>query len=69
MVVAYTDGASEARNDADEEFGEERLCDLLGSLRDRSAAEVCTSVLDAIRTFRGSRQDQDDVTLMVVKAS
>jgi serine phosphatase RsbU (regulator of sigma subunit) len=68
MVVAHTDGVNEARNPADEEFGDARLIDLLDGCRDRAASEVCAAVLDAIRAFRGGRQDQDDVTVMVVKA-
>ena len=68
MLVAYTDGVSEARNDADEEFGEDRLAQLIDSLRDRGAADVCAAVLDSVRQFRAGRQDQDDVTVMVVKA-
>jgi serine phosphatase RsbU (regulator of sigma subunit) len=68
LLVAYTDGVSEARNDADDEFGEARLVALIEDCRTRSAADVCATVLEAIRAFRGSRQDQDDATLMVVKA-
>jgi serine phosphatase RsbU (regulator of sigma subunit) len=68
LLVAYTDGVSEARNEADEEFGEDRICELIDSCGDRTAAEVCAAVLEAIRVYRGSRQDQDDVTVMVIKA-
>jgi len=68
LLVAYTDGVSEARNEADEEFGEARLSALLAGCRHESAARVCATVLDAIRSFRGGHQDQDDVTVMVVKA-
>ena len=68
LLVAYTDGVSEALNDTDDEFGEARLMTLIEGCRDRSAAEVCATVLEAIRAFRGSRQDQDDVTALVVKA-
>jgi len=68
LLVAYTDGVSEALNEADDEFGEARLMQLIEGCRDRSAAEVCATVLEAIRAFRGSRQDQDDVTALVVKA-
>ena len=68
LLVAYTDGVSEARNEADDEFGEARLMQLIEGCRDRSAADVCATVLEAIRAFRGSRQDQDDVTALVVKA-
>jgi sigma-B regulation protein RsbU (phosphoserine phosphatase) len=68
MLVAYTDGVSEARNDSDDEFGDDRLVRLLDGCRDRDAAAVCATILTVVREFRGSRQDQDDVTVMVVKA-
>jgi serine phosphatase RsbU (regulator of sigma subunit) len=69
MLVAYTDGVSEAINESGDEFGEQRLVQLLQLSRAQSAADVCAAVLDAVRIHRGSRQDQDDVTVMVVKAS
>ena len=68
LVLAYTDGVSEARNDADEEFGEARLMELIEGCHARSAAEICSTLLGAVREFRGLRQDQDDVTVLVVKA-
>ncbi len=68
VFVAYTDGVSEARNAADEEFGDDALADLIEQVRDESAAQICTRVLDTIREFRGTRQDQDDVTVLVLKA-
>ena len=67
MLVAYTDGVTDALNDAGEEYPEEDLLDLLDRRRDRSAADVCAAVLDAVRAHRGLRQDQDDVTVMVIK--
>ena len=68
VFVAYTDGVSEARNAADEEFGDDPLADVIEQVRDESAAHICARVLDTIREFRGTRQDQDDVTVLVVKA-
>ena len=68
MLVTYTDGVSEARNDSDDEFGDDRLVTLLNGCREQDAAAVCATILSAVRAFRGSRQDQDDVTVMVVKA-
>jgi serine phosphatase RsbU (regulator of sigma subunit) len=68
IFVAYTDGVSEARNAADDEFGDDRLAHLIDQLRDDSASQICAGVLATIRDFRGARQDQDDVTVMVVKA-
>ena len=66
--MAYTDGVSEACNDAGDEFGETRLSELISTHRRLSASAICATVLDTVRAHRGSRQDQDDVTVMVVKA-
>ena len=68
LLVAYTDGVSEACNHDDEEFGDHRLAELVGAHGRSSAAELCSGILDAVRRHRGSRQDQDDVTVLVVRA-
>lgn len=68
VLVTYTDGVSEARNHADEEFGEGGLIQVIEGCRDAGAAPICSTVLDTIRDYRGANQDQDDVTVMVVKA-
>jgi sigma-B regulation protein RsbU (phosphoserine phosphatase) len=67
MLIAYTDGVTDALNEAGEEYREEFLLELLESHRDRSAADICAAVLGAVRAHRGLRQDQDDVTVMVIK--
>ncbi|HYE86391.1 MAG TPA: SpoIIE family protein phosphatase [Vicinamibacterales bacterium] len=67
VFVAYTDGVNEACNATDEEFGEARLMELVTAGRDRSAVDICAMVLDAVRVHRGLVQDQDDMTVMVVK--
>jgi len=68
VLVAVTDGVYDALDHAGQEFGDTRLANVLREGRDRSAAELCTAILDAVRTHRGARQDQDDVTAMVIKA-
>jgi phosphoserine phosphatase RsbU/P len=67
LFVAFTDGVSEAVNESGEEFAEARLVEIVAAARHHSAAQICATVLDTIRAYRGSRQDQDDVTVMVVK--
>ena len=67
-LLAFTDGVTEAQNETGEEFGDDVLGRLLAETRDRPAAQICEMILHAVRTHRGSRQDQDDVTVMVVRA-
>ena len=67
-MILYTDGVSEARNARDEEFGEERIRKLAGSLpHDLPAREVAERILAELRRFLGKTQPQDDVTLLVLQ--
>ena len=68
ILLAFTDGANEAQNDRGEEFGEAALSELLVQAHDQSAARICEMILHAVRVHRGSRQDQDDVTVMILKS-
>lgn len=67
-LVLFTDGVSEAVNARDEEFGEERLAQLISALRDRGAHELKNRILQTVSSFTGGRA-QDDATLVVVAVS
>ena len=64
-VVLFTDGVTEARNAADEEFGEARLLRTLEEHRALSADELQARILATVAEFSGSRW-QDDATLLVL---
>ena len=61
----YTDGLTEARNDALEFYGMERLTQLLIDLTDESAESLVKLCLDDLHVFRPLRPI-DDVTLVLV---
>src|SRR6266403_324208 len=64
-MVLYTDGVTEACNSADEEFGEERLLQVLQQDPARSAIDIQKNILQAAAEFsRGPWRD--DATLLVV---
>ena len=68
-VVLYTDGISEATNAGGEQFGEERLVELVESLpRELSARRVAERILEALHEFLGAVEPQDDMTLLVLRA-
>ena len=67
-LVLFTDGVTEAANARDEEFGEERLAQLISALRDRGANELKNRILKSVSTFTAGRA-QDDATLVVVAVS
>jgi sigma-B regulation protein RsbU (phosphoserine phosphatase) len=66
-LVLFTDGLTEARDAADEEFGEERLVAAAVAHRACSAPALQARLVDAVAAFTGGRL-QDDATLMVLAA-
>ncbi|HEU4693931.1 MAG TPA: SpoIIE family protein phosphatase [Vicinamibacterales bacterium] len=66
LFAIYTDGITEALNQRDEEFGEERLLDVMRSARDLSPSQIVTTVFDEVRRFTGGQQ-RDDLTLIVAR--
>jgi len=68
-LVCYTDGVTEATDPAGEQFGEERLYELIESMpRDLGAREIAERILAALATHLGEHEPQDDVTLLVLRA-
>jgi sigma-B regulation protein RsbU (phosphoserine phosphatase) len=65
-VVLFTDGVSEARR-GDEDFGDERLIDVVRAHRQLGAAELQEKIVEAITSFT-SGSFGDDVTLVVIAA-
>src|SRR6267143_3104877 len=64
-MVLYTDGVTEASNSEDEEFGEDRVLQVLQQDPTRTAVEIQKNILQAAAQFsRGPWQD--DATLLVV---
>jgi serine phosphatase RsbU (regulator of sigma subunit) len=67
-IVLYTDGITEARDAAGEEFGEERLVSLVRGLRPSvSAAEIVGAIQDAVARHEPAPESSDDRTVLVVK--
>jgi sigma-B regulation protein RsbU (phosphoserine phosphatase) len=64
-VVLYTDGLTEAVNASGEEFGEERLHQLMAEWRQQSADELQQRLMTEVREFCGDHF-QDDATLLVL---
>ena len=65
-LVFYTDGITELRNSFGEEFGEERLIQLIRDHRGKSPRELKNEVMKALRAFTRRSTFQDDVTLIIV---
>lgn len=66
VLCMYTDGLTEAHNEEGEEFGVDRLIELVRSLRERPAQEIVQQVLREIHEW--GEPGQDDRTAVIVKA-
>jgi phosphoserine phosphatase RsbU/P len=64
-LLFYTDGLPEARNAAGEEYGIDRIADLVVSVSRAPSAMVDTYVRD-VAAFRGAGTVEDDVTIFAV---
>jgi hypothetical protein len=67
VFVFYTDGISESMNKNGEEFGEERLGQLINQHAQESAVTLLDSITREITTFAGGANQHDDFTMVVVR--
>ncbi|MBN2381921.1 SpoIIE family protein phosphatase [bacterium] len=67
LIVMYTDGITEAFNDKSEEFGEERLMEVIRTNHQLSAPDLVKSIIDAVVSFAAGEPQTDDITLIVLK--
>ena len=69
VLIAFTDGVSEAMNAADEDFGEDRIVAVAAPLREGPPAGVMAAIEAAVTAFRGERDLLDDYTLLVARVT
>jgi len=67
IVVACTDGITEAMDRDDEEFGQERLVQLVAKERALPAAELVQSVLTEVDLFSRGGTHEDDRVILIMK--
>jgi len=66
-LVVFSDGLTEATNDRDEFFGDERLQADLPILPRRSARDIGTGLVAAVDEFVGDARPHDDLSLIVLR--
>ena len=67
ILVCYTDGVTEAIDEAEEPLGVSRLIDVVTAHREESAAGVLAAIVERLIGFTGDRAPFDDVTMLVIK--
>ena len=67
LLVIYTDGVTEAPDQAREEFGESRLLEIVRAHQQQPVKEILSAILDEVQQFSGASQ-ADDLTLVIARA-
>ncbi len=67
ILCVYSDGVTEAQDEADEYFGDERLIESIEKRRDKPLDEVLAGVLSDLHAFLGITPANDDITLLLLR--
>jgi sigma-B regulation protein RsbU (phosphoserine phosphatase) len=66
-LLLYTDGLSEARDQCDREYGDDRLPALVGECHQLPAVALVNRLLEDVSEFSSARPKADDLTVMAIE--
>ncbi|NJN41965.1 MAG: SpoIIE family protein phosphatase [Flammeovirgaceae bacterium] len=67
MLVLYTDGITEAKNGKGQEFGYDRLADIVNQVNGHTPHEMQQIIIDTLHEYSGKDKINDDYTTMIIK--
>jgi sigma-B regulation protein RsbU (phosphoserine phosphatase) len=68
LLMIYTDGVTEARNEDKEQFGETRLMTLMQSTgKNEQSARTLSNVMQVLDEFVGAAPQHDDITCLILR--
>ncbi len=69
VLMLFSDGVTEAHNPQEEEFGDDRLKDLLRRAAHLPIDEMAAYVLDGLKTWMADAPQYDDLTFVLMKVA
>lgn len=69
VFAFFSDGITEAMNEKEELFTEEKLIQILRGKSTKHSSEIMNDVLQEIISFRGTAEQNDDMTMVIVKVT
>jgi len=67
IFAFFSDGITETMNNNLDLFGEEKLSELLKNRADKKSGEIMNEIWDSLNQFKGSAEQYDDMTMVLVK--
>ena len=69
ILILISDGVYEYRNAEDEQFGEDRVEEIVRAYHSEPMAELASRLLESVQAFAGGAPQEDDITMVLVKRS
>lgn len=67
IIVLYTDGITESKNSKHEDFGIERLKEIIDNNKSETAERISSEIIKEVTTFSENHSQHDDITLVIFK--
>ncbi len=68
LLISYSDGITEAENAAGEDFGDERLVELIRAECGLTPSGIAQAIMAAAQGWQGDQEQMDDMTVIVLRA-
>jgi sigma-B regulation protein RsbU (phosphoserine phosphatase) len=69
VLIAFSDGVTEAHNPVDDEFGDDRLKDVLRRSAHLPISEMSSEILEELKTWMADAPQFDDLTFILMKVA
>jgi serine phosphatase RsbU (regulator of sigma subunit) len=67
ILTLFTDGVTEQENESEDQFSIDRLTQLILNKKTDSAAALVADITEAVSTFAGTKEQEDDLTVVVAE--
>jgi phosphoserine phosphatase len=67
VLGLISDGIYEYEDESGEQFGQQRVAEIVSNYEDLSAQELVNEILRAVRSFGGLAPQADDITIVLAK--
>ena len=67
VLFVYTDGLNEAENQQQEQFGDDRLLELIQNTHFDSSRQLIDTFVAEVETFRDGAEPNDDLTMLCLR--
>lgn len=67
ILIAFTDGVTETMNNYEEEFGEDRIINIIRNNNHKTVFEIKEALKDALTDFSDQSLQADDLTLIIAR--